>query len=70
MPSDSNRITELESKIAYQEQTIESLDKVMVQQNVELTQLKREIAKLHKRIDSLEQEPHLNTDKIQRPPHY
>lgn len=70
MSSDSNRITELETKLAYQEQTIDSLDKVVCDQNLELTELKREIYKLNKRIDSFEDEPYLNTEKTQKPPHY
>ncbi|MBL4743921.1 MAG: SlyX family protein [Cycloclasticus sp.] len=66
-----NRITELEIKVAYQEDTIQQLDHVICDQQEQLDYLKRKISEL---IDNSKSEDDGNESLLSAidevPPHY
>ncbi|HIF18116.1 MAG TPA: SlyX family protein [Cycloclasticus sp.] len=66
-----NRITELEIKVAYQEDTIQQLDRVICQQQDQMDLLKKQIRQLLENTH----EPNESTGDLQSivdetPPHY
>ena len=66
------RIVELESKLAYQDQMLEELNEVVTDQQARLMQLEELCRSLVERIRSLgEAAPDTATDpEAERPPHY
>ncbi len=63
------RLIEIESKIAYQEDLIQTLNDVVFQQQEKITQLEAQDRKLMERIKSLD-ESHDSGQDNQPPPHY
>ncbi len=64
-----NRIVELETQVAFQEDTIEQLSKVISKQQRQLDRLQQEIILIKKRIE--EQQPSVTAVTTEeRPPHY
>jgi SlyX protein len=64
-----SHIIHLEEKIAYQEQTLETLDEVVCELNRKVARLEREVGEL--RAQSGPTDPAATSDeKSERPPHY
>ncbi len=67
------RLTELEVKLAYQEQTIEDLNQALVTQEMALQKLERVCAELVRRVDSMRAAGEAGASpsaEDERPPHY
>ena len=63
------RITELEIKLSYAEDTVEQLNQVVVRQQAQIDRLIRELVELRSR--ALAAEPGLpGTERDELPPHY
>ena len=66
----SSAIESLEIKLAYQEDTIESLNQTVIQQQEQIDILQHQLKVVLNKINSLS-EPDLPTnDQIELPPHY
>jgi len=63
------RIDALETQVAFQEQTIEDLNKAISDQWSEFGKMNREITKLQSHLEEVEASTG-GTDIIDRPPHY
>ncbi|MGE4584268.1 MAG: SlyX family protein [Sphaerochaeta sp.] len=64
------RLTKLEMKLAYAEETIVTLDAVVTEQAKEIVLLKSRLEMLEKRISDLVEEERDGMIVDQRPPHY
>jgi len=64
------RLTKLEMKLAYAEQTIATLDQIVTDQAKEVAQLLTRLEKLEKRVTDLVDEERDGMIGDQRPPHY
>ena len=64
------RLEKLETTIAYQEQAIEDLNKMVLAQAAEITALKRTIGNLGERIREIADNPALAEPDEPPPPHY
>lgn len=64
------RLTKLEMKLAYAEQTIATLDRIVTDQAKEIAQLLTRLEKLEKRVTDLVDEERDGMIGDQRPPHY
>ena len=65
------RITELEIKVAYQEDTIQQLDRVICQQQDQIDSLKKQMTQLIKNAQQATEEGrNLLSDSKEVPPHY
>lgn len=64
------RLTKLEMKLAYAEQTIAILDQIVTDQAKEIAQLLTRLEKLEKRVTDLVDEERDGMIGDQRPPHY
>jgi SlyX protein len=63
------RLTDLETRLAYQEDTLEKLDAVIAAQARSIASLQAGLDRLARRMDGLQQEA-LDDESQQRPPHY
>jgi SlyX protein len=68
--TDSSRLDALETRIAYQDEVIEELNKTVTSQWKEIDRLTREIAKLSERIAQAEQSVGEDPSDEPPPPHY
>jgi SlyX protein len=68
----TNDLIELETRLAYQEDTIHQLNSVVVQQDATILQLQQQMRLLAKRIEELSftQTGDDNEISNERPPHY
>ncbi len=64
------RLTKLEMKLAYAEETIVTLDQVVTEQAKEIALLTARLEKLEKRVTDLAEEDRDGMIGDQRPPHY
>jgi SlyX protein len=64
------RLTKLEMKLAYAEETIVTLDQVVTDQAKEIALLTARLEKLEKRVTDLTEEDRDGMIGDQRPPHY
>lgn len=64
------RLTKLEMKLAYAEETIATLDQVVTDQAKEIALLTARLEKLEKRVTDLTEENRDGMIDDQRPPHY
>ncbi|NLE15477.1 MAG: SlyX family protein [Spirochaetales bacterium] len=64
------RLTKLEMKLAYAEETIVTLDQVVTDQAKEIALLTARLEKLEKRVTDLAEEDRDGMIGDQRPPHY
>lgn len=64
------RINDLESQLAFQEQTIEELNQLVASQNQELTTFKRHLQLLALRFEQMREQQSENPVGDERPPHY
>lgn len=65
----SARIDSLEMRIAYQDETIETLNQALTSQWEQIDALKREIARLNERVVTIENNPGAPVSN-EPPPHY
>ncbi len=67
-----NQLVDLQTRVAYHEDTLEQLNDVIAQQDADIIQLKQQIRLLAKRLDELHHEQGQNDGEIpsDRPPHY
>lgn len=68
--SDAGRLDRLETTVAYQEQAIEDLNRVVLAQAAELAQLQRLAANLGERLREISDNPALSEPPEPPPPHY
>lgn len=66
----TDRLDKLETTIAYQEQAIEDLNKIVLEQAAEIAQLKRLIGNLGERVREIADNPALAEAPEPPPPHY
>jgi SlyX protein len=66
----SERLEKLETTVAYQEQSIEDLNKTILAQAAEITQLQRLVANLGERLREIADNPALAEGPEPPPPHY
>ncbi len=64
-----DRIIELETKLAYQEDMLETLNQIVTHQQDELTTLRLALQKLHQQIQQMPPTNLANTEQ-ETPPHY
>lgn len=69
-PSSADRIDALEIRIAYQDETIETLNKAITEQWQTIDKLRREMARLQERLDEAEAKSTGPTAAEPPPPHY
>lgn len=67
---DEQRLIDIETRIAYQEQTLAELNDVLTDQQAQLTRLQNLAVTLGERIQSLADEPEPAAEDEQKPPHY
>lgn len=65
-----NRIVDLETKLAFQDETIHELNEVITDQQQQLNQLREEIRILNLRIASVAEQSNTSEEKEPPPPHY
>lgn len=65
-----NKIIDLESKLAFQDETINELNEVITDQQQQLDQLREEIRLLNLRISSVAENAAVSEEKEPPPPHY
>jgi len=65
-----NRIIDLESKLAFQDETIHELNEVITDQQKQLDELREEIRLLNLRIVSVAESSGSTEEKELPPPHY
>jgi len=65
-----NKIIELQSKLAFQDETISELNEVITDQQNQLDQLREEIRLLGLRIASVAESSSTSEEKEPPPPHY
>ena len=64
------RLTKLEMKLAYAEETIVTLDQIVTDQAKEIALLTARLEKVEKRVTDLAEEDRDGMVENQRPPHY
>ena len=67
---DSARIEDLESRVAFQEDTIDKLSDVVARQEKELDQLKRMLLVLSTQVNNFDSSDSLVNSSEELPPHY
>jgi SlyX protein len=70
MMTDSSRLETLETRIAYQDEVIEDLNKTVTAQWKEIDRLARELAVLAERVAQAEQGAGVDPSEEPPPPHY
>ncbi len=68
--TDAERLEKLETTMAYQEQAIEDLNRVITEQWAEIAALKRLIGNLGERVREIADNPALSEPPEPPPPHY
>ncbi len=65
-----NKIIDLQSKLAFQDETINELNEVITDQQQQLDQLREEIRLLNIRVSSVAESTNVSEEKEPPPPHY
>ncbi len=69
--NDQERITELESRVAFQEDTLDKLNSIVTEQEMEIERLTRMIKIINQNLKSISSElPGSRTEDEPPPPHY
>lgn len=68
VPTDSNRLTHLEASIAHMEHLCDQLNKIVIEQDRQLTRLQKRLDQLADGIEGAEQDRLRQSQE--RPPHY
>jgi SlyX protein len=66
----TNRLIELEIKIAYQDDLVQSLNKIVAEQQQQIVRLERTCKLMNERIQSLANGSGVDDSNDQIPPHY
>jgi SlyX protein len=66
----NDRFIELEIKVAYQEDLVQDLNKIVARQQQQIDRLDATVKMLHDRIKSLSVKNNSGDDKFEKPPHY
>lgn len=66
----NDRMTELEIKVAYQEDLVQELNKIVARQQQQIDRLEATVKLLHDRIKSLSAEQGNVDNNFEKPPHY
>jgi SlyX protein len=66
----TDRIMELEIKVAYQEDLVQELNQIVAQQQLQIDRLETAIKLLNERIRSLSEDIGQVDNKNEKPPHY
>jgi SlyX protein len=69
-PSGTERIDELESRIAFQDDLIESLNEVVARQDREIARLAKRVANLEGKVEDIAATAPAAGDGHEPPPHY
>jgi SlyX protein len=69
-PSGNERIDELESRIAFQDDLIESLNEVVARQDREIARLARRVADLEGKVEDIAAAAPASGEGHEPPPHY
>ncbi len=66
------QLIELQTRVAYQEDTLAQLNDVIARQDAELIQLKQQLRLIAQRLDELSRNPAQGDGEVtdERPPHY
>lgn len=66
------QLIDVQTRVAYQEDTLAQLNEVITRQDAEIIQLKQQLRLLAQRIDEIQRDPAQAGDEItnERPPHY
>lgn len=66
------QLIELQTRVAYQEDTLVQLNDVIARQDAELIQLKQQLRLIAQRLDELSRNPAQGDGEVmdERPPHY
>ncbi len=64
------RVVELESRVAFQDQTMQELNETIIHQQREIDRLTRELETLRERLRGLAPSPVVSPDEETPPPHY
>jgi SlyX protein len=67
------QLIDVQTRVAYQEDTLAQLNDVITRQDAEIVQLKQQMRLLAQRLDELMRDPAQGSDTeiaIERPPHY
>ncbi|MDF2182230.1 SlyX family protein [Neptuniibacter sp. CAU 1671] len=65
-----DRVTELETRVAFQEDTLDKLNQVVSQQELDIERLTRMLKLMHQQLQSLSQNGISSADDSTPPPHY
>jgi len=65
-----NRIIELETKMAFQDETINDLNAIITDQQFQLDQIREEIRLLTLRFQTVAESSNVSNEKEPPPPHY
>jgi len=68
--SETERLEKLETTVAYQDQAIEDLNRIVLTQADEIAQLKRLIGNIGERLREIADNPALSEPPEPPPPHY
>ncbi|PIE23632.1 MAG: SlyX protein [Neptuniibacter caesariensis] len=68
--SDSERIDELESRVAFQEETLDKLNNIVSQQEIEIERLTRMIKLINQQLKNLVLDAGDRQPEDELPPHY
>ena len=66
----NERITELEMQLAFQDNTINELNRVITDQQSQIDSLREQMELLHKKLQSLSESVVLHDENEPPPPHY
>jgi SlyX protein len=70
LPDLAVRVVELETRVAFQDQTIQELNGAVIRQQREIDRLTRELKTLRERLRALAPSPVVPPDEETPPPHY
>ena len=69
-PPDSERIDELESRVAFQDDLIESLNEIVARQDREILLLSKRVVDLESKVEDIAAAAPAAGDGYEPPPHY
>lgn len=70
MDTNEDRLIDIETRLAYQDQTINELNQVIYQQQKQIDQLERTCRQLSNRVKDMASNTTSSVPKDEKPPHY
>lgn len=70
MKDHENRLVELETRIAYQEHTLQQLNDVVTEQQARVARLESSLSALHERLREVSENVFRHEGGEEKPPHY